>query len=329
MRGMHFLFIFIIFSCYSFSQEDSAINALNPEYRFAHKGVADGLSPGAVNDFYKEENGFLWIATTSGLNRYDGYEFQHYSPKSSNTSAIQSRNFRRVFKGPLGNIWCETPEGINIFDPIDQSFTSDQNTILQSFNISDSPVEDIVSIEDDFLLIHKDASVTRINEKKNRKDDLKDYNAYLKQEKLKPASVVVSDKNELWVIYTNGLIHKLDTNSFSVISEYDELQDNFGDKEHNFRMVVDENGDLWIHLFQDYGVFYYQINNDQLKHYTKESAEIQLSSNLISTVEKDVNGNIWIGSDLGGINVINVSDLSVRYIKNNNLQLPIHKVKTI
>ncbi|UAB83246.1 response regulator [Zunongwangia sp. SCSIO 43204] len=316
MRGIYFLYVFIIFSFCSYSQEDSAINALNPEYRFAHKGVADGLSPGAVNDFYKEENGFLWIATTSGLNRYDGYEFQHYSPKSSNPSAIQSRNFRRVFKGPLGNIWCETPEGINIFDPIDQSFTSDQNTILRSFQISDSPVEDIVSIEDDFLLIHKDASVTRVNEK-NSKDDLKDYNAYLKQKGLRPASVVVSNKNGLWVIYTNGLIHKLDISSFSIISEYEKLKENFGEEEHDFRLVIDENGDLWIHLFQDYGVFYYQIENDQLNNYTKESTELQLSSNLISAIEKDVNGNIWIGSDLGGINVVDVNDLSVRYIKNN------------
>ena len=121
MRGIYFLYVFIIFSFCSYAQEDSTINALNPEYRFAHKGVADGLSPGAVNDFYKEENGFLWIATTSGLNRYDGYEFQHYSPKSSNPSAIQSRNFRRVFKGPLGNIWCETPEGINILKLISSS----------------------------------------------------------------------------------------------------------------------------------------------------------------------------------------------------------------
>ena len=110
--------MYVSFSLFGWSQTDTTLTPIHNEYRFAHKGVADGLSPGAVNDFYKEKDGFLWIATTSGLNRYDGYEFQNYSPKSSNPSAIQSRNFRRIFKGPLGNIWCETPEGINIFDPI-------------------------------------------------------------------------------------------------------------------------------------------------------------------------------------------------------------------
>ncbi|HCV81566.1 two-component regulator propeller domain-containing protein [Zunongwangia profunda] len=317
MRFVSFLYVYVSFSLFGWSQTDTTLTPIHNEYRFAHKGVADGLSPGAVNDFYKEKDGFLWIATTSGLNRYDGYEFQNYSPKSSNPSAIQSRNFRRIFKGPLGNIWCETPEGINIFDPIDQSFTSDQDAILKYFNISERKVKDIISIGDDFLLIHTDASVTRVNAEKNTKDELKDYNSYLKQESITPTSVNVSDKNELWIIYTNGLIHKLDINSFSIISEYHHLKEIFGGEQHDFRMVIDNNGDLWIHLFQNYGVFNYQIEKNKLNHYTKESKELPLSSNLISAIEKDGDGKIWIGSDLGGINVIDVNDLFVRYIKNN------------
>ena len=127
MRGIYFLYFYIFLSFCAWSQEDRSLNGLNSEYRFAHKGVADGLSPGPINDFLKEKDGFLWIATNSGLNRYDGYEFRLFSPKSSNLAAIQSRNFRRLFSDPLGNIWCVTPEGINIFDPITQSFTTDQS----------------------------------------------------------------------------------------------------------------------------------------------------------------------------------------------------------
>jgi ligand-binding sensor domain-containing protein len=36
---------------------------------------ADGLSQDSVNAIIEDHTGFIWIATTNGLNRFDGYRF--------------------------------------------------------------------------------------------------------------------------------------------------------------------------------------------------------------------------------------------------------------
>jgi len=42
---------------------------------FVHYDITDGLSSIEVNDIIENDN-FLWIATTDGLNRFDGRKFR-------------------------------------------------------------------------------------------------------------------------------------------------------------------------------------------------------------------------------------------------------------
>jgi ligand-binding sensor domain-containing protein len=39
----------------------------------------DGLSQSEVYSFLKDRNGFMWIGTIDGLNRYDGYTLKKYN----------------------------------------------------------------------------------------------------------------------------------------------------------------------------------------------------------------------------------------------------------
>src|SRR5258706_15735890 len=38
----------------------------------------EGLSSNKINDVMQDDNGFLWIATSDGLNRFDGTEITQY-----------------------------------------------------------------------------------------------------------------------------------------------------------------------------------------------------------------------------------------------------------
>ncbi|MBK3516212.1 hybrid sensor histidine kinase/response regulator transcription factor [Carboxylicivirga marina] len=48
-------------------------------YEIKHLGIEDGLSNGYVNDFETDSLGYMWIATSNGLNRHSGYEIRNYS----------------------------------------------------------------------------------------------------------------------------------------------------------------------------------------------------------------------------------------------------------
>ena len=43
--------------------------------RFTHYNVVDGLSNNEVHCILQDHQGFIWIGTNDGLNRFDGNEF--------------------------------------------------------------------------------------------------------------------------------------------------------------------------------------------------------------------------------------------------------------
>ena len=48
-----------------------------PPLRFERLGVDDGLSQQTVLAIAQDPTGFMWFGTEDGLDRYDGYSFQH------------------------------------------------------------------------------------------------------------------------------------------------------------------------------------------------------------------------------------------------------------
>lgn len=50
--------------------------AQTPDLRFQRLGSEAGLSHNSVYAIAEDAEGFLWIGTADGLNRYDGYEFR-------------------------------------------------------------------------------------------------------------------------------------------------------------------------------------------------------------------------------------------------------------
>ena len=49
-----------------------------PDMKFRRLDTRDGLSNSQINYIFQDSKGFIWIGTSYGLNRYDGYRFHTY-----------------------------------------------------------------------------------------------------------------------------------------------------------------------------------------------------------------------------------------------------------
>ena len=58
----------------------------------------DGLSHNRVFAFTQDQAGFLWIGTTDGLNRYDGYDFQVYKPDYEDPNGLDRSIVASLFE---------------------------------------------------------------------------------------------------------------------------------------------------------------------------------------------------------------------------------------
>ncbi len=64
------------------------INNAKDAYRAVHWSLDEGLSHGQVEFMIKDVNGFLWMGTGNGLNRFDGKKFKIFFHDPGNPSSI-------------------------------------------------------------------------------------------------------------------------------------------------------------------------------------------------------------------------------------------------
>src|SRR5262245_17258559 len=82
--------------------------ALNPE-RLLTQAVSEiwtkdqGLPAGRIGRIIQSQDGYLWLATESGLARFDGITFTIFD--SGNTSAFETDAVNEVVEDQQGNLW--------------------------------------------------------------------------------------------------------------------------------------------------------------------------------------------------------------------------------
>ena len=72
------------------------------DIRFTHYSTEQGLSQSRVDHMMQDTQGFLWIGTSNGLNRFDGYRFQIYKPEANNLNSLSGVNIYSLFQDRSG-----------------------------------------------------------------------------------------------------------------------------------------------------------------------------------------------------------------------------------
>ncbi|MEO5890036.1 MAG: ATP-binding protein [Ferruginibacter sp.] len=79
--------------------------------------TAQGLSQGLINDMLQDREGFIWIATKGGLNRYDGYTFKIFTTDPQDSNSICSNSISNLLEDSKGRIWIGTYDaGVSVYD---------------------------------------------------------------------------------------------------------------------------------------------------------------------------------------------------------------------
>ena len=77
----------------------------------------DGLSQGLVFDIMQSRDGFIWIGTKDGLNRYDGSRFKVFSPDLFDPFSIAEGYANGLYEDSRGWIWIHFLTGTDVLDP--------------------------------------------------------------------------------------------------------------------------------------------------------------------------------------------------------------------
>lgn len=79
-----------------------------PPLRFERLTLENGLSQNAVLALFQDRQGFLWIGTQDGLNRYDGYGYTIYKNDPQNPNSLSQNSILAILQDRQGNLWAGT-----------------------------------------------------------------------------------------------------------------------------------------------------------------------------------------------------------------------------
>ncbi|HYX07454.1 MAG TPA: two-component regulator propeller domain-containing protein, partial [Bacteroidales bacterium] len=290
------------------------------QYRFSHLSTTDGLSNNQVNCILKDSKGFMWFGTVSGLDRFDGYTFRIFKHEQHDNKSLNDNYVSSVFEDDKQRLWVTTRAGLNIYDPDSELFIHNIADILREYSLPDVSIRGMKRDRNgDYWMYTDDGRLFKYMPERDTSVSV----TYMPPDSVFSGKAVISDltigpDGSIWVITQNGLLVELDPETNRVSYDNYELHHLYEGQMIQSLLYADQDGDLWISITNNArGLFYFKRDNRTLHHFGTDSESGRLNTNIVSNVVQDNHGLIWIGTDHGGINVLDKKDFSVRYLLNN------------
>jgi len=286
------------------------------QYQLTRIDITQGLSANQVNCILKDSRGFMWFGTMSGLNRYDGYNFKVFRQALSDSTTLSDNFISSLMEGPDGLLWLTTRNGQNIYHPDKGNFQRDIRPVLRQYGIPGDSVSQILKDKAGvywfvlpktglFGYVPATHKTTKISFKATENSAV--------------TSIAEDAAGNIWIVHTDGLLQKMDGLSHQIVYQVQLPEQDGSSKQQDYQMMADNDSDLWIFSNSDIqGIYYYNQRQASFTHYNQNTGTIRLNTNIVRGVVQDNQGLIWIGTDHGGLNIIDKQKQSIQYLLNNS-----------
>jgi signal transduction histidine kinase/DNA-binding response OmpR family regulator/ligand-binding sensor domain-containing protein len=320
-------------------------NAKTQNFVFDKITTREGLSQNDVNTIYQDKNGFLWIGTNDGLNRYDGYNFKTFRINPKGGSGIKSNLIFDITEDPSGNLWMATSdEGVCKFDVKTEEFTIFENTAESPHLLQTNQITKVFASKNGTVWVGSALGMDII-EQKNGQYLVKKFHLIASQNENGGSVTAIQedDYGRIWIgtrdgvqvfSETEGLINLISINSSTYVKDIvirdEEVYVAFmsgvwcykldWETLTKFRstkisdvnvncMQISNDGDLF--LGNHNGLYIVERDNSDWnkflkeKHFTEGWETNSLNKNVVKSLYEDKSGIIWIGTNGGGLNKYN------------------------
>ncbi|MBN2349588.1 MAG: response regulator [Bacteroidales bacterium] len=287
---------------WGFSQENN--------YRFNQISIENGLSNNSVTCIYKDSRGYIWIGTTDGLNRYNGYNFIVYKHDPSDPNSISDDFISTIIEDHSGNIWIGTQGGgLNMYNYLYDRFTryyhdpNNPNSISSNFIFHHNS---LLLDEDTLLWIGTDNGLCRFDIKNGVFDSPKLNIKTINGNEIKDTRVIFkNDDHVLWIGTDAGLLRY--TKATGETKLFEQQPGVPGSISNNIITSISSYSateNLWIGTEDGLNLFN-KKKETFTRFYNIAGDYNTLSDNSITSVVEDFTGNYWIGTKSGGLNKYN------------------------
>ncbi len=277
------VFLLLLLMSESFSAEAIELSDL----QFTELNKRQGLSDTAVLDIVEDDMGFIWIATSNGLNRYSGYEVKQYHPSDIDPNSIPSGFVQTLFLDSAGTLWAGTNSGLAMYRAETDDFKvfNQENSIIKSNSItaiSEATNGEILFADEKFLYRYNDDEKNIISAKQVFTES-----TYVK--------VILDEANRTWIgsnEFGANIIDK-ETNEVSDLNKVNPWGINLNSAAlHDIKVI---NGNYWLATKDGLKI----VNARGKTILSKNGDDLGFEGNLNTLNITANDADIWIGTTSG------------------------------
>lgn len=313
--------------------------------------VSEGLSQNTVTCIQQDKQGFLWIGTQYGLNKFDGHQFQYFVHQSGKENSLSKNQITEiVYQENKDVLWIGTyGGGVDCYDIQADSF---YHFNIANKYLTDNYITDLHIDTDAMLWIATEkGGLNAIDTKTNKKliqssafhfdqinskyitavNGQKDlllcgtWNDGLQIANLNKGTVSAFDLNKApirtilqkneseYIIGTNKGIVGIRMENGKAIFDYDLFP--AANNSVILTLTLDQQNNLFIGT-ENNGLFVLDKKGNYTKYTYDANQANQISGNSIWAIFEDANNILWLGFYLKGLNKIDANEHKFNSIQN-------------
>lgn len=289
---------------------------LSRDISFSQLNERHTLSGPVVNDIEQDIQGFIWIATQDGLNKYDGQKVTHYYHDPENQSSLPGSWIVDIFSDSQGNLWVAGESGISLYIPEIDGF----------YNFTDSKEHELITglkfrvisqVDDNTIWFGtRNSGIAVFDMTQSKFTALIDKNSGLQSNKIMDISVD-SEQNIYVATEDAGLLYSLSQSSFFQSFNLESAVPLPTNKLRS--ILIDNKKRLWLGSINS-GLILFDLDKGVLQHLqTSIENPYSICSNSINDIYQDKDGYIYIATDSGGLCEWDENSGSfIRYVHNDS-----------
>lgn len=277
-----------------FSQSQIIFNKINQ---------TNGLSNDRVISIVKEKNGFVWIGTKNGLNRYDGNKIKIYNKQNS---ALSSNDIADLLIDYNGRIWIATfGGGLNLYNPSKDKFVIYKNIATDTTSIPSNELNTIFQDSKGTIWLGTKNGISFFNEKEQNFKTFKfDYKNSHSISHNDIRSIYEDDDKNLWIGTFGGGLNKFNptTGEFYRIKSSSTISADY------IYAVCGINKNQILIGTNGKGLLTFDVTSSSFQ---KNKFTLDKPINIVLCIKKAQNGAIWFGTDgFGLFKIKNINSLN-------------------
>lgn len=277
------------------------------EYEFNYLTNRDGLSNCQVNAILEDNNGYVWLGTMSGLDRYDGFRFKNYFYKNIDKSSIPNNSIDDIQQDAGGNLWIHTSVGYCVYTFENESFDRKPEWWLKQNGIYFSPKKIFIDSNKNMWFVEYGKGCWFLNIK-THKTHFFTFKSMGINSPTNEVNAFTEQKGTAVLTFRDGTICRLDGLGKKVLWTNKYLANIHGFTDEGAYTFIDGRNNYWV--YSNSNAFVYDAAHkkwyDGMAAFVKaQGIDMPVSNKIfIRDIAKARDGKLWIATDHNGLFVL-------------------------